>query len=54
LHAYAHLQLSTYSGPIAGMTAVVGLVVVVTALWFFDGYVRHGLVDGSYHHRRAC
>lgn len=32
-HAYTHLQLSTHSGPIAGTTALVGFIVVVTALW---------------------
>jgi hypothetical protein len=29
-HAYTHLQLSTHSGPIAGMTAVFGFIVVLT------------------------
>lgn len=36
-HAYTHLQLSTHSGPIAAATAFLGLVVVVTALWFGGG-----------------
>jgi hypothetical protein len=39
-HAYTHLQLSTHSGPIAGMTAVFGFIVVITALWLEERHDR--------------
>jgi hypothetical protein len=45
-HAYTHLQLSTHSGPIAGTTAFVGFIVVVTALWLAGRHERRRAVDG--------
>jgi len=41
-HAYTHLQLSTHSGPIAGMTSFFGFIVVVTALWLEERHDRRG------------
>jgi hypothetical protein len=52
-HAYSHLQLSTHSGPIAGITAVFGFVVVVTALWFAGRGDRQGAAHNVYERRRA-
>jgi hypothetical protein len=42
-HAYSHLQLSTHAGPIAAATSLLGLTIVVTALW----------LDGRAERRRA-
>ena len=39
-HAYTHLQLSTHSGAIAGITAIFGFIVVVTALWLEERHDR--------------
>jgi hypothetical protein len=44
-HAYTHLQLSTHSGPIAGTTAFVGFIVVVTALWLAGRHERRRAAD---------
>jgi hypothetical protein len=52
-HAYSHLQLSTHSGPIAGITAVFGFIVVVTALWLAEHQDRRGAADDAYERRRA-
>jgi heme/copper-type cytochrome/quinol oxidase subunit 2 len=52
-HAYSHLQLSTHSGPIAGITAVFGFIVVVTALWLVEHQDRRGAADDAYERRRA-
>jgi hypothetical protein len=52
-HAYTHLQLSTHSGPIAGMTAIFGLVVVVTAIWL-DGRRAQGRAAAHIDERRAA
>ncbi|HEX9274406.1 MAG TPA: hypothetical protein VGA01_19585 [Candidatus Binatia bacterium] len=41
-HAYTHLQLSTHSGPIAGITSFFGFIVVVTALWLEERHDRRG------------
>jgi hypothetical protein len=35
-HAYTHLQLSTHGGPIAAGTSLLGLTIVVAAVWM-DG-----------------
>jgi hypothetical protein len=51
-HAYTHLQLSTHSGPIAGTTAFVGFIVVVTALWLAGRQERRRAAD-DIDHRRA-
>ena len=50
-HAYTHLQLSTHSGPITGITAVFGLLVVVTALWLAGYHERRGAADDVYEQR---
>jgi hypothetical protein len=52
-HAYSHLQLSTHSGPIAGITAVFGFIVVVIALWFAGHHERRAPSDDVYERRRA-
>jgi FtsH-binding integral membrane protein len=52
-HAYTHLQLSTHSGPIAGMTAVFGFIVVVTALWLAGRPDRRAPAHAVYERRRA-
>jgi hypothetical protein len=52
-HAYSHLQLSTHSGPIAGITAVFGSIVVVASLWFAGHHDRRGAADDVYERRRA-
>jgi hypothetical protein len=52
-HAYTHLQLSTHSGPIAGITAVFGFIVVVTALWFARHFDPRAAADDVYERRRA-
>jgi hypothetical protein len=39
-HAYTHLQLRPHGGAIAGLTALLGFVVVVTALWLAGGHER--------------
>jgi hypothetical protein len=52
-HAYTHLQLSTHSGPIAGITAVFGFIVVVTALWLAGRHERRAAADDVYERRRA-
>jgi uncharacterized BrkB/YihY/UPF0761 family membrane protein len=52
-HAYTHLQLSTHSGPIAGITAVFGFIVVVTALWLATYHGRREAADDVYERRRA-
>ena len=52
-HAYTHLQLSTHSGPIAGMTAVFGFIVVVTALLLAGRSDRRGASDAVYEQSRA-
>jgi hypothetical protein len=44
-HAYTHLQLSTHSGPIAGATAFVGFIVVVTALWLTGRHEQRRAAD---------
>jgi hypothetical protein len=51
-HAYSHLQLSTHSGPIAGMTAVFGFIVVVAALWLKESQDRRAAAD-VYERRQA-
>jgi hypothetical protein len=43
-HAYTHLQLSTHGGPIAAGTSLLGLMVVVIAVW----------TDGRAEHRRVA
>jgi hypothetical protein len=52
-HAYTHLQLSTHSGPIAGITAVFGFIVVVTTLWLARHQDRRAAADYVYERRRA-
>jgi hypothetical protein len=52
-HAYTHLQLSTHSGPIAGITSSFGFIVVVTALWLEGRHNRRAAADGVYERRRA-
>jgi hypothetical protein len=52
-HAYSHLQLSTHSGPIAGITAVFGFIVVVIALWLAERPDRRAPADDVYERRRA-
>jgi hypothetical protein len=52
-HAYTHLQLSTHSGPIAGITAVFGFIVVVIALWLAGRHDREAPADRVYEQRRA-
>jgi type IV secretory pathway VirB2 component (pilin) len=44
-HAYTHLQLSTHSGPIAAITAFVGFIVVVAALWLAGRHGRRRAAD---------
>jgi hypothetical protein len=44
-HAYTHLQLSTHSGPIAGITAFAGFIVVATALWLTGRHKRPRAAD---------
>ena len=39
-HAYTHLQLSTHSAAIAGTTALLGFIVVVTAVWQAGSHER--------------
>ena len=53
-HAYSYLQLSTHSGAIAGITAIFGLVVVVTALLLEERRDRRGVADDVSARRRAC
>jgi hypothetical protein len=45
-HAYTHLQLSTHSGLIAGTTALVGFIVVFSALWLAGRHERRRAADG--------
>jgi hypothetical protein len=52
-HAYTHLQLSTHSGPIAGMTAVFGFIVVVISLWLAGRHDRQAAAHDVYERRRA-
>ena len=52
-HAYHHLQLSTHSGAVAGMTSVVGLIVVVVAL-LTSGHGHRLASDSSVDRRRAA
>jgi FtsH-binding integral membrane protein len=52
-HAYTHLQLSTHSGPIAGITSSLGFIVVVTALWLAGRHDRRAAADHVYERRRA-
>jgi hypothetical protein len=52
-HAYSHLQLSTHAGPIAGVTAVVGLATVVIAVWLAGRQTRRRAADAT-HRRRAA
>jgi hypothetical protein len=52
-HAYTHLQLSTHSGPIAGITSFFGFIVVVTALWLAGRHDRRAAADDVYERRRA-
>jgi hypothetical protein len=52
-HAYTHLQLSTHSGPIAGITSSFGFIVVVTALWLEGRHDRRDAADDVYERRRA-
>ena len=47
-HAYTHLQLSTHSGPIAGITSFFGFIVVVTALWLTGRHDRRGAAADSF------
>jgi len=44
-HAYTHLQLSTHSGPIAGITSFFGFIVVVIALWLEERHDRRAATD---------
>jgi hypothetical protein len=44
-HAYTHLQLSTHSGAIAGITSSFGFIVVVTALWLAGRHNRRRAAD---------
>jgi hypothetical protein len=52
-HAYTHLQLSTHSGPIAGVTSSFGFIVVVTALWLAGRHDRRAPAGDVYERRRA-
>ncbi|HEY2920995.1 MAG TPA: hypothetical protein VGK77_18590 [Candidatus Binatia bacterium] len=52
-YAYSHLQLSTHSGPIAGVTAVFGFI-VVSALWLAGHQDRRGAADDVYEQRRRA
>jgi len=55
-HAYTHLQLSAHSGAIAGTTAVLGLIVVVVALWIERHHDRRAAspkVDSALQRRHA-
>jgi hypothetical protein len=52
-HAHSHLQLSTHSGPIAGITAVFGFIVVVASLWLAGHHGRRDAADDVYERRRA-
>ena len=51
-HAYTHLQLSTHSGAIAGITSSFGFIVVVTALWLAGRHARRAAEDDVYARRR--
>jgi type IV secretory pathway VirB2 component (pilin) len=52
-HAYTHLQLSTHSGPIAGTTALVGFIVVVSAMWLAGRHEWRRAADGIDQRRPA-
>jgi hypothetical protein len=52
-HAYSHLQLSTHAGPIAGLTALLGLTTVVIAVWL-AGRQHRQRAAGATHGRRAA
>jgi hypothetical protein len=52
-HAYAHLQMSTASGPIAGSLSFVGFVIIVGAMWAGRGRRRHAM-DTTNEGRRAA
>lgn len=52
-HAYTHLQLSTHSGAIAGVTSSFGFIVVVTALWLAGHHDRSVAPNDVYERRRA-
>jgi FtsH-binding integral membrane protein len=51
-HAYTHLQLSTHAGPIAGVTALLGLTTVVVAVWLAGHRQQRG-AGGARQRRRA-
>jgi hypothetical protein len=53
-HAYTHLQLSTHSGAIAGITSSFGFIVVVTALWLAGHHDRRSAADDVYERRRQA
>ncbi len=54
-HAYIHLQLSTHSGAIAGITSSFGFILVAIALWLAGRDDRRGLrttpMSGAGHDR---
>src|SRR5262245_2488414 len=52
-HAAAHLRLSTHAGPIAESTAMLGLAVVVIAVWL-DGRRDRARAAGEVDDRRAA
>lgn len=52
-HAYTHLQLSTHAGPIAGLTALLGLTTVVVAVWLAGRRQQRGAGRASQRRRAA-